>query len=154
LVAGTAVEALAKRLAFEQLRDDVRHTGESADVVDREDVRMVEGGRARASCSKRRMASTPAVVDPASVLIATTRSSRTSVARYTSPIPPAPTKETMRYGPSWVSGARTMEASVDAIIAAPASTASLHRELECAAVAFAPGDDFATMPLPSSIVTN
>src|SRR6202034_2169000 len=37
-------------------------------------------------------------------LIATSRSSRVSRARYTSPIPPAPSKDWISYGPSFVPG--------------------------------------------------
>ena len=45
---GAAVQPLAQRLALEQLRDDVRRAVVRADVVDREDVRMVQRrGRAR-----------------------------------------------------------------------------------------------------------
>jgi len=41
-------EAAAKRLSFEQLRDDVRRSLVRAEVVDRRDVRVVEdSGRAR-----------------------------------------------------------------------------------------------------------
>ncbi len=39
---GAAAQAVEQRLAFEQLRDRVRHRAERARVVDREDVRMVE----------------------------------------------------------------------------------------------------------------
>ena len=38
------------------------------------------------------------------------RVSLVSVARYTSPMPPAPTNESITYGPSWVPGARDMGA--------------------------------------------
>ena len=39
---GPPADALAQRLALEQLRDDVRRAVSRADVEDREDVRMVE----------------------------------------------------------------------------------------------------------------
>ena len=55
---------------------------------------------ARASRWNRRNASGSAATLSGSTLIATSRPSRASVARYTSPIPPAPSWDTMRNGPS------------------------------------------------------
>src|SRR5450759_1535827 len=52
---------------------------------------------ARASCSKRWRRSGSAAVAAGSTLIATSRPSLASVARYTSPIPPAPIEAVMRY---------------------------------------------------------
>src|SRR5450759_2836855 len=52
---------------------------------------------ARASCSKRWRRSGSAAVEAGSTLIATSRPSLASVARYTSPIPPAPIEAVMRY---------------------------------------------------------
>src|ERR1700723_2403761 len=40
------------------------------------------------------------------IFIATSRLSRVSLARNTSPIPPAPSGEMISYGPNWVPGAR------------------------------------------------
>ena len=79
---GPAGEPLAQRLAFEQLRDDVGRAVVRADVVDRQDVRVVQRRRrlrlllesARGARGRRR---TP----PGRTLIATSRSSRVSRAR-------------------------------------------------------------------------
>ena len=84
------IEHLAKRLTVEQLRDDIGDAGVGADVVDDEDVGVIQrGGRARlllealqaVGVSGHRVGST---------LSATSRSSRVSRARNTSPMPPAP----------------------------------------------------------------
>src|SRR5947207_7734472 len=55
-----------------------------ADVVERADMGMVQRGYARASRSKRSLNC------PAEIFTATMRSRRVSRARYTSPMPPAP----------------------------------------------------------------
>ena len=39
---GAAAQSVAQRLAFEQLRHDVRRAVVAADVVDREDVRVIQ----------------------------------------------------------------------------------------------------------------
>src|SRR2546429_155681 len=54
---------------------------------------------ARASCSKRERRSGSAAYAAGMILIATSRFSRVSRARYTSPIPPSPSFETTSYGP-------------------------------------------------------
>src|SRR3981081_2654171 len=63
---------------------------------------------ARASCSKRRRDSESAASASLSTLIATVRSSRVSRARYTSPIPPAPSGAAISYGPSLLPAASVM----------------------------------------------
>src|SRR6185295_18617897 len=60
----------------------------------------------RASCSKRRTSSGLETSDPLISLSATSRPSRVSRARYTSAIPPAPSRESTSYGPTLVPGAR------------------------------------------------
>src|SRR5712691_10453389 len=65
---------------------------------------------ARASCSKRRSRSVSAANDTGITLIATSRPSRGSRARYTSPIPPAPSGARTSYGPSFVPEARAIPA--------------------------------------------
>src|SRR4029450_10856017 len=57
---------------------------------------------ARASCSKRRRRSGSALNASGRTLMATSRSSRGSRARYTSPIPPLRRGPTTSYGPSRV----------------------------------------------------
>src|SRR5438034_3788373 len=64
----------------------------------------------RASCRKRRNRSMSAENAAGRVLIATQRSRRTSLARYTSPMPPAPSGETISYGPSLVPDVRAISA--------------------------------------------
>ena len=68
-----------------------------ADVVQRADVRMIQRREiARASRSNRCAEfGVDAAARPASTLIATVRSRRVSRARYTSPMPPLPTSDTI-----------------------------------------------------------
>src|SRR6185436_13993197 len=61
---------------------------------------------ARASSSKRCNRSMSAEKDDGSTLIATSRPRRASRARYTSPIPPAPSVERISYGPRRTPAAR------------------------------------------------
>src|ERR1700730_11150008 len=63
---------------------------------------------ARASRSKRSLASALSERCVGRILIATVRSRRVSRARYTSPIPPAPSGATIWYGPSLVPWARVI----------------------------------------------
>src|ERR1700733_7592456 len=63
-----------------------------------------------ASCWKRRNRSGSRAKAAGKTLIATSRLSRASRARYTSPMPPAPTADTISYGPSFVPGARAIRA--------------------------------------------
>src|SRR5882762_2468927 len=63
---------------------------------------------ARASCSKRRKRSLSEENAVGRILIATPRSKRASRARYTSPIPPAPSSSTISYGPSLVPEVRAI----------------------------------------------
>src|SRR5579864_1424350 len=56
----------------------------------------------RASRSKRSLASALSARCGGRILMATLRSSRVSRARYTSPIPPAPSGAPISYGPSFV----------------------------------------------------
>jgi hypothetical protein len=55
-----------------------------------------------ASCSKRRRRSAPEAINSGSTLTAIMRSRRVSRARYTSPMPPAPSVARISYGPSLV----------------------------------------------------
>src|SRR5579862_3820981 len=64
----------------------------------------------RASCSNRRSRSASVATASGSTLIATSRPSRVSRARYTSPMPPAPTGDVISYGPSLVPVASVMDA--------------------------------------------
>ncbi len=83
-----------------------------ADVVERADVRMVErGDRPRLALEALRAACGSAASSGGSTLIATVRSSRVSRARYTSPIPPAPSAPTISYGPRRVPGERDTQAA-------------------------------------------
>src|SRR6267142_1042424 len=63
---------------------------------------------ARASCSKRRKRSLSEENAAGRILIATLRSKRASRARYTSPIPPAPSSSIISYGPSFVPEGRAI----------------------------------------------
>src|SRR5580700_5834102 len=63
-----------------------------------------------ASCWKRRNRSGSRAKAAGKTLIATSRLSRASRARYTSPMPPAPTGDTISYGPSFVPGVRAIRA--------------------------------------------
>src|SRR5580692_11126010 len=65
---------------------------------------------ARASRSKRCLASDLSERCAGRILIATVRSRRVSRARYTSPIPPAPKGETISYGPSFVPQVKAIRA--------------------------------------------
>ena len=77
-----ARQPLAQGLALEQLGDEVGRAVVRADVVDRDDVRVVQRARrARASCSSRaRNEASPASRSP-TTLSATSRWSRVSRAR-------------------------------------------------------------------------
>ena len=84
-------DPLAQRLALEELRHDVGRPVGGPDVVDRGDVRDGSGRPppappARSGAGDRH----PARTSRGRTLIATSRPSRGSFARYTSPIPPAP----------------------------------------------------------------
>src|SRR3981081_3109795 len=63
---------------------------------------------ARASCSKRRRRSASAESACGKTLIATSRLRRESPGRENSAIPPAPRREAISYGPSFVPEARFM----------------------------------------------
>src|SRR5215470_7687223 len=63
---------------------------------------------ARASCSNRRTRSASPANRSGRTLTATSRPSRVSRARYTSPIPPAPRGDTISYGPRRVPASRVM----------------------------------------------
>src|SRR3974390_2409446 len=62
----------------------------------------------RASRSKRAFSSGEASSDELSTLMATVRSRRVSRARYTSPMPPAPSADTTSYGPKRVPATRVI----------------------------------------------
>jgi hypothetical protein len=93
----TALHALAQGFAFEQLGDQVRRAIVRADVVDGENVGMIQRPRRRAlPAQNRRRRSASFEKEAGSTLMATSRPSLASVARYTSPMPPAPMAAVMR----------------------------------------------------------
>src|SRR5215813_5879931 len=63
-----------------------------------------------ASRSKRCLRTGSAEYCAGRILMATVRSRRVSLARYTSPIPPAPSGPTISYGPSFVPAVRAIGA--------------------------------------------
>src|SRR5216684_2196359 len=66
----------------------------------------------RASFSKRCNRSLSAENAAGRILIATLRSRRASLARYTSPIPPAPSSSIISYGPSFVPEVRAIPQAI------------------------------------------
>src|SRR6185295_4269208 len=70
--------------------------------------------RSRASVSNCLSCRDPGANCVGSTFIATSRSSRWSLARYTSPMPPAPMPDRISYGPSRVPGSRCTCLSSDA----------------------------------------
>jgi hypothetical protein len=76
-----ASERGTKRLSLQQLRDRVVDAARLADVEERDDVRMREGGDGFRSCSKRESAWASFATSSGSTLTATSRSSRVSRAR-------------------------------------------------------------------------
>ena len=80
----------AQGFALEQFLDDVGRALVRPDVVDAVMLGWLSAPAAWASCSKRRRRSGSAEKETGRTLIATSRFSRSSRARYTSPIPPAP----------------------------------------------------------------
>ena len=93
-----------QRLPLDILHDDERAAVSVADLVDLADVRMVErrgGQRLAAQALPRDEVLFVIRMEP---LIATRRSSLVSWARKTSPMPPAPSGESMRYRPASRSG--------------------------------------------------
>ena len=86
-------EALGERLALEQLHHQVVGVALAADVVERADVRVVERRDRAGLALEARAHLGRAARCGGSTLIATSRPSRVSRARYTSPMPPAPSGE-------------------------------------------------------------
>ena len=86
-------EPLPQRLALQKLRDGVGRPLVSPEVEDRRMFGCDSAATAFASRSNRASASASAASDCGSTLTATSRSSFVSRARYTSPIPPAPSGE-------------------------------------------------------------
>jgi hypothetical protein len=85
----TACDAIRQRLAFDQLHHEIVDVALAADVGERADVRMfASGDRLRFALEAR----APGIVDRCSTFtgVAARRESR---ARYTSPMPPAPSGE-------------------------------------------------------------
>src|SRR5215468_7027326 len=76
----------------------------------------VRAAAACASCSKRASRSGSLEKAAGRILIATSRLSRVSRARYTSPIPPAPRGARISYGPRRVPGPRDMGCQEDGAI--------------------------------------
>ena len=71
-------DARVEGRAVDELHRDERRAVVLVDLVDRDDVRVIEGGGARASWTKRRWRSGSAVASAGSILIATARPSRVS----------------------------------------------------------------------------
>ena len=84
------VELGAERLAFQKLHDGVGDAVVLPEIVNRQDVGVGERRDRLRLALERASAPGSAATDSGSTLIATTRSSFSSRARYTSPIPPAP----------------------------------------------------------------
>src|SRR6266851_2083652 len=84
------VKQLAQRFPLYHFHRNVVSGTVLSKFVDGNDIRMVEGRRR------------------ACFLLATLRSRRASLARYTSPIPPAPSSSIISYGPSFVPEVRAI----------------------------------------------
>ena len=95
-----ALEQCRQRSSQHELRDDVGGAGLLPDVVDGHDVGMRK--RRRGLCLRLEPPESPRVLAgsaPGRIFRATSRASRVSRARYTSPIPPAPSSDTNLVGP-------------------------------------------------------
>ena len=79
--------------------------------VDAADVRMIERRERLGFALKARHRSGSCANVSGRILIATSRSSRVSRARYTSPMPPAPSADRISYGPSCAPAARVTGSS-------------------------------------------
>ena len=94
---GPSCDTIGQRLAFDELEHERADRAGGGHVVfhavDGGDVRMIERASTRASRSKRASRSGSAVSDAGRILIATSRPSVVSRARYTSPMPPTPSRE-------------------------------------------------------------
>ena len=91
----SAPQLLRQRLALEQLHGDEQAAGVFADLVDLADVGMVDAGR-RARFTPQALARRlVARRAPRIVFSATMRSSRSSRASYTTPMPPSPSLRVM-----------------------------------------------------------
>ena len=87
---GARPDPLRKRRSL----DELHHQVIGAHVIERADVGVVQGS------DGARFAFEPSVKRSADVLMATSRNTRVSSARYTSPIPPLPSGAMTSYGPS------------------------------------------------------
>ena len=85
-----AFDTRSKRLPFEILEYQVTDALVMADIVNREDVRMVQCGNGSPSRSNRALNAASDAISGGRTLTATVRSRRVSRALYTSPIPPPP----------------------------------------------------------------
>ena len=93
--------------ALEQLHGHVGHALLLAEVVDRDDVRVVElGGGVRLALEALARAFSSPLSFPVMILIATSRPSTGSWARNTSPMAPWPSFSTILYLPTWRSSIR------------------------------------------------
>jgi len=79
-----------ERLARHELHDDEVDALRRLDLVDRDDVRVVEGGGGSSFLDEATTPASSAMRSAGRTLIATSRPRRVSRARYTSPMPPAP----------------------------------------------------------------
>ena len=84
------LDQLFDRAALEQLHCDKRLTAVFAEFVNRTDVRMLRDDASFASRSNRASHSVDVTASVRSSLIATSRPSCRSSARYTTPMPPSP----------------------------------------------------------------
>jgi hypothetical protein len=94
------LDLLAQRFAFQQLRDQIRRAFVGAHLKHGKNVGMVQ--RRRGSRLLLEAAQPVGMSEDGKTLIATSRPSRESRARYTSPMPPAPTRDFTSYSPSLV----------------------------------------------------
>ena len=86
----TLAQTLGQRVALNELQNQRRLPGVVFDAVDRADVRMVERGEYPRLAFEAREAFRIMCNAAGRILMATSRPSLASRARYTSPIPPAP----------------------------------------------------------------
>ena len=122
-----ALQRLAQGFALEQLRDDVRRLALDVHVVDRDHVGMAErrsGPRLLLEAAQPIGCGWPPPCG--STLMATSRPSRASRARNTSPMPPAPIGATISYGPSRAPGGNRHGAIIVARSAAVSTRTLIH----------------------------
>ena len=108
-IEGAAKEALLQRLPFKQLHDEKPAARIDPDIVHGADVRVIDAGDRSRLPFEPRFRRRLARRGLRRIFSATSRCSRLSRARYTSPIPPVPRRPRIWYGPSRVPASRDME---------------------------------------------